>query len=339
MYIHNTLQIGIHLLRKYYGLVLSRRPQNSDIMQIIKLSYDLQSKVFIFCHFDPAGKIWYDTRCYLRNIRAAGYSIIFITNSGKISPDELSFLEKLAACIIIRKNNGYDFAAYSAGVRMLEQDGWKGDCLVLGNDSVYGPIKDISEIFRRLNFGVADVWCLTDSWQHSYHAQSYFLAFGSKVLSTKEFWRYWQDVRILKSKTAVVHYYELGFSRRLLELGFKINALWSYHSFFPYLTIQRYSDSSTDSPMTTPPRTPARSEFQKKACLTYRARIPLNPTHELWFSLLEAGYPFIKKELIQKNPAKVENIFDWHDVIKNQNVEIYEAIIEHLKYFHKKKAP
>jgi hypothetical protein len=43
--------------------------------------------------------------------------------------------------------------------------------------------------------------------------------------------------------------------------------------------------------------------------------VPLNPTCELWRHLLLAGFPFLKVELLRKNPTAVPDIADWRSVI------------------------
>ena len=41
----------------------------------------------------------------------------------------------------------------------------------------------------------------------------------------------------------------------------------------------------------------------------------MNPTGELWRQLLLAGFPFIKRELLRSNPARVADLADWRDVV------------------------
>jgi hypothetical protein len=43
--------------------------------------------------------------------------------------------------------------------------------------------------------------------------------------------------------------------------------------------------------------------------------VPLNPTCELWRQLLLAGCPFLKVELLRKNPTDVPDIADWRSVV------------------------
>ena len=46
------------------------------------------------------------------------------------------------------------------------------------------------------------------------------------------------------------------------------------------------------------------------------AAMPMNPTAEFWRQLLVAGFPFIKRELLRNNPARVADLADWRDVVR-----------------------
>jgi hypothetical protein len=44
-------------------------------------------------------------------------------------------------------------------------------------------------------------------------------------------------------------------------------------------------------------------------------RVALNPTSDLWRQLLRARFPFIKRELLLKNPTGIEDVSDWRDAV------------------------
>jgi hypothetical protein len=49
--------------------------------------------------------------------------------------------------------------------------------------------------------------------------------------------------------------------------------------------------------------------------LSDRASTTVNPTHDLWRQLLDAGFPFIKRELVRDNPARVADAEEWREVV------------------------
>ena len=48
------------------------------------------------------------------------------------------------------------------------------------------------------------------------------------------------------------------------------------------------------------------------------ARLPLNPTSDLWRQLLQTQFPFIKRELLRDNPTHVPDVAEWRDVARAQ---------------------
>ncbi len=44
-------------------------------------------------------------------------------------------------------------------------------------------------------------------------------------------------------------------------------------------------------------------------------RNTLNPSVDLWRQLIQAGYPFLKRELLLRNPTRVTDIFEWEEVV------------------------
>ena len=72
----------------------------------------------------------------------------------------------------------------------------------------------------------ADVVGLTDSTTIRNHLQSYFIAYGPKVLASPVFWTFWRQIKIWPSKIDLVRAYEIGWSDILIESGFHLEALY-----------------------------------------------------------------------------------------------------------------
>jgi len=67
---------------------------------------------------------------------------------------------------------------------------------------------------------------LTDSTAINQHLQSYFIAYGKRVLSSPIFWKFWQSIQIWPSKVDLVRAYEVGWSKILIKAGFQLEALY-----------------------------------------------------------------------------------------------------------------
>jgi hypothetical protein len=68
-------------------------------------------------------------------------------------------------------------------------------------------------------------------------------------------------------------------------------------------------------------------------------RSPMNPSAELWRQLLQAGFPFLKRELLRDNPTNVEDIHDWVSVLRDDLGVDPEPTLRDLRMMLKKQAP
>ncbi len=241
----------------------------------------LGPRVALFCHFDAHGAVRADTLRYLAALHDAGFSIVAVSNSGSLRPDAMTALHSLCAAVLVRRNVGYDFCAWREGLERLGLPRGDTELLLLANDSVYGPLHPLTPLLARIASGGADVWGLTDSEQIRFHLQSYFLAANAAALRSDAWRRFWRSVRPVPSKHLMIRCYEVGLTQRLSRAGLRCQALW------PLTSMQ----------------------------LPDRASTTVNPTHDLWRQLLDAGFPFIKRELVRDNPARVADAEEWREVV------------------------
>ena len=87
-------------------------------------------------------------------------------------------------------------------------------------------IASLDNLFSRISASHADVIGLTDSTAISYHLQSYFVAYGRRILSSPVFWRFWEQIKIWPTKVDLVRACEVGWSDILIKAGFKLEALY-----------------------------------------------------------------------------------------------------------------
>jgi len=185
-------------------------------------------RVVVFSHFDKHGQIRGHTRAYIDALRAEGLDVVFVSNARRLAPSDLAWVRERAVHIVIRRNLGYDFAAWRDAMTACGLPATNTSLLLLANDSVYGPFYQLGPVLNRIDFNEADVWGATDSWQHRFHLQSFFLAFGPKAFGHEAFELFWRSVRNVRSKAWVVRHYEMGLSRSLIDAGLRCEAIWSY---------------------------------------------------------------------------------------------------------------
>ncbi|HEY2132470.1 MAG TPA: rhamnan synthesis F family protein [Acetobacteraceae bacterium] len=185
-------------------------------------------KVAIFIHFDGQGRVGHHTLHYVASLRAAGFSTLFVTNSGKLRDESLAALKPLCAGILVRRNIGYDFGAMRDGLEYLGLPHATTEMVLLANDSVYGPLASLDAMLARIDLETADILGATESWQTRYHLQSFFVVAGRTALTCDTWRRFRAGVRPVKSKSWVVKRYEVGLTQRLLRAGLRCAAMWPY---------------------------------------------------------------------------------------------------------------
>jgi hypothetical protein len=288
----------------------------------------LGPRVALFVHFDRGGVVRRHVLNYLEALRDAGLSVAFVTNSGRLQDDSMAAVQAICACVLVRRNIGYDFGAMREALQRLGLPRPETEFVLIANDSVYGPLRPLQETLARVDFDRADLWGATESWQRRYHLQSFFLVAGRAAMTSKAWRDFWNSVRPVSSKYWVVSRYEVGLTQKLLAAGVRCAALW------PYQDLVRRIDTSVltnDSDAPLDPFADARRIHVSRTSHAAAARRPLNPTAELWRELLQAGFPFIKRELLRDNPANVQDIADWHSVVGGQPAGSIEAIERDLQ--------
>jgi lipopolysaccharide biosynthesis protein len=299
----------------------------------------LGPRVVVFCHFDRQGRVREHTRAYMEALCGEGLAMIFVSNSARLAPPDLAWVRGRAARIVLRRNVGYDFAAWRDAMTSCGLPAADTHFLLLANDSVYGPLRPLGPAFQRIDFGTADVWGATDSWQHRFHLQSYFIAFGPKALASEAFGTFWKTVRTVRSKGWVVTRYELGLSRTLIAAGLRCRALWPYTGTIEAL---RESVASREENRTEPARDPFTAAAGRNEAHVLDAalrHLPLNPTADLWRALIEQGFPFLKRELLRDNPSRVPGIAAWLAVIRGIGTFDADIILHDLERISKNRSP
>ena len=305
------------------------------------------SRVVLFCHFDRHGRVREHTRGYIEALIQEGLDVVFVTNSGHLSEQDRLWLRLRVTRIVIRRNVGYDFAAWRDAMLEAKLPAPQTSLLILVNDSVYGPFRPLEPILAKIDFRRADVWGLTDSWQHRYHLQSYFLAFGAAAVQSPGFGAFWRNVRNVRSKWWVIRNYEIGLTQRLISAGLQCMAIWPYTDLVDGLKLvesgPRAAHGGDGSPVERKSAEPAlvsdlpNATMERSAAGSSRlmhfvkCRVAMNPTADLWRILIDCGYPFIKRELLRENPSGVPDLADWRAALGTADDANKEIILRDLK--------
>jgi hypothetical protein len=295
-------------------LIMSRRSPNRLLQQWPTGEIALGPKVCVYVHWDGGGDVRDHVMHHVRSLAQAGLSIVFVTNSGFLRPAAMAALQQVCAGVLIRANVGYDFGAWREGFRVLQLPRPNTEMVLMANDSVYGPISPISNLLGVIDLKQADFWGCTESWQTRYHLQSYLMAFSPRVVASDQWKKFWDAVRPTWAKSWLVRLYEIGLTQTLLKAGFTCRAIWPYESLIKDLDPELLMDHTEGGPNLADPTIKARQYHTRHIRNAGVLRLPLNPTSDLWRQLVQARFPFIKRELLRENPTHVPDVAEWREV-------------------------
>lgn len=282
-------------------------------------------RVAVFVHYDGQGVVHGFVLHYLRQLQKLGFATVFTSNGPRLAPEQVEQLQGLCALIIRRDNVGYDFGAYKEGIAAIP-DLAALDMLLLANDSVYGPFHHLAAVLDRMPPQEAEVWGASDSWEFSFHLQSYFLLFHRAALATPAFAAFWKKLRYVQSKIWIVHKYEVGLTRSLRRAGLRCRAAFPYRQAATALVeavVEHNIDDDLDS---------VRKSFIRQLFRSINAGVPLNGTHFFWdYLIAEMEFPFLKRELLQKNPARIPLLNYWERVVRTNTPYDTDLILHHLE--------
>ncbi len=288
-------------------------------------------RIAVFVHYDGKGQVDDYVVTYLQGLNAAGFRIWFMSNTPRLGPESLARVTPLVARVHRRNNFGFDFGAYKDGIlSVFETDTPRQ--LVLCNDSVYGPLQPLATVLALATSEGADAWGMTESYEIRYHLQSYFMLFNKRAIEHPSFLKFWREAPYVDARGWLIHHGEIGLSQALIGAGLNMRALFPIDELRLHLAnrIAKFenADPAENKPSTIGQRA---QEFREHIAGSVESGIPLNPTHFFWDVLIEdCKFPFIKRDLLQLNPAGVAGLIHWRQTIKRVSGYDVELIRRHL---------
>lgn len=216
-------------------------------------------RAVVMAHHGSRHQVTRSVCAYVDELVAAGFRVVVVSSSELDGPLEWGDTDLTDVTVLRKPNVGYDFGSWAIGLHRFP-DLARCDRLVLTNDSLAGPFATIAPLLDRFDASPADVWGFTETLQFTRHAQSFFLGFRGGVLREPALRHFWSDIRHYDDKELVIHRNELGLARLLAQEGFTVDAA------YPAPTVVDPAD---------------------------------NPTIAGWRTLLDRGWPFVKREIVR----------------------------------------
>lgn len=258
----------------------------------------------VLAHFDRDGVIDDYVVHYLQALDALGCETVLVSTAEKLDDANIEKILPFCSRYIVKRNIGYDFASWRTGLNAIgDLSGY--DRVIIANDSVYGPLQDLAGVFAAMAARKVSFWGITDSLKYGRHLQSYFLVFEGAVAGSSVFREFWRKLPDYRHKYAVIIQAEVGLTRKLAAAGF---------DFAAYCPVEEVQQS-----------------VQQEAGLAATLRDPrISPTHRGWKSLLQAGCPFLKIQLLRDNPMHVPDSDTWEAVLAEVSEYDPRLIKKHL---------
>ncbi|OBJ55166.1 rhamnan synthesis F family protein [Mycobacterium asiaticum] len=254
-----------------------------------------------FAHFDPQGVVDPYVVYYLEQLHSLGATIVFVSGSPTLSPDSVAPLRSLCAGIYTRRTLSLDFGSWHLAWCTTGRHGWsldQFDRFVLANDSVYGPLFPLADMWSQ--FQDADMYGAIESDELGRHLQSFFLAWDLNPRTRNFLNKFWDRFQYIVDKQKLIRRYELGLSRRARRAGLVVK---------PFLSAETISAAYQRSP-----------DHQWAA--KFHGDVPFNNTLYFWDGLIEhLRFPFLKTVLPRHNSP-------WHDSM----AQLPEFLERHTDY-------
>ncbi len=181
----------------------------------------------IYVIYDVEGAVDPYIELVLKEIKRHLTHLIVVCNFPEIRKGR-EYPEKYADEILCRDNQGYDAGAYKDTLLSLSAAGVLEDYeeLLLANDTFYGPLYPFCEMFQRMEQEACDFWGITrhpgntEGIADFPHIQSYFLVFKRKLLHSREFFDFWDQLQYPENHLDAIRFFELGINRYLNCKGY-----------------------------------------------------------------------------------------------------------------------
>lgn len=209
--------------------------------------------------------------------------------------DEIMPAEFLLHTVIIRKNIGYDWGGYR-DLFLISETSSRPFVTILNNSVI--PLFPFSAFLAEQEETAVEINGVVgaiESANPTRHLQSFCLTFSNVALNSKVI-DWVKSTKNVSEKWAMVYFREIQLWRIVERNHISIRAILTNSQ------VRSFAKNNFDLV----------GEYRDSATYKLISKdLPsgsLNPTHHLWRFLLALGFPFIKKELVRVNPAKLPDL-------------------------------
>ena len=175
------------------------------------------------------GQVSENLIAFLSCLQQAGYNVILI-NNGNLA--DALIVEYLPYChsVIERPRGGRDFGGYKWGTTALcdlERRNGQVTQVIYCNDSIFVRPSTLMLLLNQLRQMSDDYIGITDTFDQSYHVQSWFFVASGALFHRPEFQQFWHRYVPLSYRRHCIKNGEVGISKYLSQHGIHPNPLYT----------------------------------------------------------------------------------------------------------------
>lgn len=260
------------------------------------------SRLCLFAHFDEDDVVADYVIHYLSALKAAGFTVL-VASTAALDDEQATRLRSHCDGVELRANIGLDFGSWKCLIAKLRLS--RTQQLLLCNDSVYGPLADLTPYLATLTRKDADFYGVCGSIQHGHHLQSWFILFNPSAFNSRAFSDFFSDRSVPASKRAIVIGNEVRLTKVLADAGLRYACAYD----------------------------PMSSGFISR-------HVPFNATHLLWRQLVATNQvPFIKVDLMRDNHLEIDDVASRRSIVAPVSKFLDESIETDLRRRKRRACP
>lgn len=186
----------------------------------------MMRRILFYVHFNKYNQLSEHVVFQLNEMKPIFEKIVLVSNS-LLSQEDLARLPH--DIFIQRENSGFDFAAWADGIETIGMTelAQYGSATFM-NDTCFGPLYDMMPYYENYEEEAIDFWGITNhrkTKEVAEHIQSYFVVYHQKILQSKAFQSFWENVEVLDDVQEVIENYETSLTSELIKVGYQYKTI------------------------------------------------------------------------------------------------------------------
>ncbi|MBD5391901.1 hypothetical protein HDR66_03795 [bacterium] len=188
-------------------------------------------RLFLFAAYDAVGHVDASLVYYVRALSGFGDVVVHMDND--CADNSIDKLKPFTIHAAAARHGEYDFGSYKrAYIWACENRNLADyDYVYMVNDSVYGPLYDLTDTITELEQSCNDAFGMVCNPNRNHpHIQSWFIGMRPSVFLSNWFDEFIRSVKKLSGKGLITQVYEHGFSAAVVRDGGRWTCKWRVHN-------------------------------------------------------------------------------------------------------------